>query len=272
MSFSHLTSAPSNGMSFDVSSGLAACTNSHSFSRPSCSPWDGGGGSISPPPSAITGTSTLQLGTFSLMAMQSALRFASSPERHDVSWPLHLEKPTMTCSQTEEPALLNFSSTIFRIWYVAGLSRFDITSLCSTRIASTCPSALSLLCRSAASSLRTSRAFCSSILQPAGSSWPGVSTTINSRSGSPRMCTLAKAVTLVTESLLELASKMGCLGGSSPSAGFGCQMKSKSVSLDCTYRQPAITFSSVDLPLPVHPITTSRLREGSVRVKSSMVV
>ena len=41
--------------------------------------------------------------TFSWMALQRALRLASSPDRHEVSWPLHLEKPTMTCSHTEVP-------------------------------------------------------------------------------------------------------------------------------------------------------------------------
>ena len=70
-------------------------------------------------------------------------------------------------------------------------------------------SAFSLLCRSAASSPSTSRASGESISEPAGSSWPGVSTATKGRDASPNHSRLAYVVFFVTESLLARASKSG---------------------------------------------------------------
>ena len=88
------------------------------------------------------------------------------------------------------------------------------------------------------------------------------------------MCTFANEVFFVTDSLLANDSNRGGAGGSSlPSgAGLSCHLNCQSLSFDCTKRQPESTLSNVDLPAPVHPITTRRLRSGSVRSKSSSVL
>mmetsp|Transcript_13423 Transcript_13423/g.30836 ORF Transcript_13423/g.30836 Transcript_13423/m.30836 type:complete len:243 (-) Transcript_13423:113-841(-) len=204
-----------------------------------------------------------------------------------------------TCPQTERPARENFSSTILRIVYVAGLSRFDTTSLWITKTVLIDLIALSLLCRSAAKAPSASRASAESISAPAGSSWPGVSTAISCRVESPNHSRLANEVRFVTESEPAPASKSG--GIPSASVGVSVAFSAPSVTVApsaaaagaasacfsalpalfshsklysggfCTKRQPPSKLSNVDLPEPVHPITSNRLRPGSARRKSSVV-
>ena len=89
---------------------------------------------------------------------------------------------------------------------------------------------------------------------------PGVSMATNCRPASPNHRRLAKLVFLVTEDV----------PASDANSGSFSHLNSKSVSSDCSNLFPAITLSSVDFPAPVHPMTTMRLRSGSIRVKSSI--
>mmetsp|Transcript_2170 Transcript_2170/g.7594 ORF Transcript_2170/g.7594 Transcript_2170/m.7594 type:complete len:219 (+) Transcript_2170:898-1554(+) len=117
----------------------------------------------------------------------------------------------MTCFHTSppSPAAANFSATILRMVYVAGLRRLEWTSLCKTRIAFTFLIARSLLCRSAAISPSASRASGESMSAPSGSSCPGVSMAVKGLPRSPNQLRLAYDVFLVHDSLPASVEKRG---------------------------------------------------------------
>mmetsp|Transcript_38212 Transcript_38212/g.124990 ORF Transcript_38212/g.124990 Transcript_38212/m.124990 type:complete len:257 (-) Transcript_38212:19-789(-) len=188
----------------------------------------------------------------------------------------------MTCFHTSppSPAAANFSATILRMVYVAGLRRLEWTSLCKTRIAFTFLIARSLLCRSAAISPSASRASGESMSAPSGSSCPGVSMAVKGLPRSPNQLRLAYDVFLVHDSLPASVEKRGPsssspLAAASPASegeGRGTQLKSNSAaSRSPTKVHPASRLSRVDLPAPVQPMTSSRFSDGSARWKSSSV-